>query len=117
MADYVLLEQSELNNQIRIVVHSTVPAGSNVAGTTWKDALVSSVDTTSRVPAALLPAGRQTALNNGDLYEWEFSFEDDANKTPANRLAALEAAISARESAELQRMANRLRYFGHVGSI
>lgn len=117
MADYVLLEQSELNNQVRIVVHSTVPTGSNQAGMTWKDALVASVDTTSRVPAALLPAGRQTALDAGDLYEWELSFEDDANKTPANRLAALEAEIASRESAELQRMANRLRYYGHVGSI
>lgn len=117
MADYILLEQSEKNNQVRIVVHSSVPAGSNQAGVTWKDALVASTDTTSSVPASLLPAGRQTLLDNGDLYEWEFSFEDDANESPATRLTDLEAEITARESAELDRMGNRLRYYGHTGSV
>lgn len=118
MPDYILLEGSPLNNRVRVVVHSDVPPGNNAVGVAWSDALVGHLDSTvSRVPAAFLPAGRQTALDNGTVYEWEFTFSDDANKTPANRLTALEAEISAKESDEQTRLANLLRFYGHTGSI
>lgn len=118
MADYVLLEGSPKNNQIRVVVHTTVPNGNNQAGTPWGQALVGSLESTvSRVPPSFLPVGRQAELDAGSVYEWEFSFEDDANANANSRVTNLESEIVAREAAESARMQNRLRYFGRTGSV
>jgi hypothetical protein len=118
MADYVLLGGAPLNDRIRVVVHSTVPGGNNEVGVAWSQALVDHLgDTTSVVPASILPAGRQAALDTGSVYEWEFTFVDDANATPAARQSNLETEIQIRESAEITRLQGILRYFGKTGSV
>ena len=68
MASYVLLGGAPKGNSQRIVVHTDVPAGTNQAGVSWGDALVGYLgDTTSVVPLSILPAGRQTDLDSGNL--------------------------------------------------
>lgn len=118
MADYVLLESAGLNNRIRVVVHTTVPNGNNAVGNTWKSALVEYLgDTASQVPVSVLPVGRQADLDAGDVYEWSFSFEDDANAPTPTRLANLEAEILALEAGELSRLQNVLRYWGRTATV
>lgn len=118
MADYIVLESSTKNNQIRVVVHTDVPNTNNAAGQNWRTVLTEYLEsTTSRVPVARLPVGRQADLDTGVKYEWEMTHEDDANDTPANRIASLEAAIQAEESSELTRLQNTLNYWGQTGTV
>lgn len=118
MADYVLLGGGARNNLVRVVVHSTTPAGNNAVNVAWSTALVGHLESTvSVVPASLLPPGRQADLDAGTVYEWEFTHEDDAGKTPAERLASVEAAVLAREANEQTRLANLLRYWGFTGTV
>ncbi len=118
MADYVLLEGSDKNNRIRVIVHSDVPAGNNAVGVAWSDALVGFLsDTVSVVPVSLLPPGRQAELDAGTKYEWSLSFEDDANESPVTRLANIEAAVAVGEADQIAELSNRLRYWGKVGTV
>jgi hypothetical protein len=92
--------------------------GNNEVGVAWSAALVDYLESTvSVVPVSILPVGRQADLDAGAVYEWEFTFADDADGTPANRIANLETAILAGEAGEVVRLQNILRYFGKTGSV
>lgn len=119
MADYLILDTSQANNSSRVVVHSTIPAGNNAVGNTWQSVLAAMQGglVQSAVPASLMPPGRQAELDSGAVYEWVFQAEYDANATPANKQAVVEAQIAAREATELSRLQNTLRFWGFTGSI
>lgn len=118
-SQYVVLEQADEANVVRVVVHTDVPAtGTNQVGTQWQTAVSQwRAGAASAVPVAILPAGRQTDLDNGLFHEWSLSVEYDRNETNANKQAALEAEISARAADELTEMQNILQFWGATGSV
>jgi len=64
-----------------------------------------------------MPGGRQADLDTGTRFEWVINVGYDANATPANKLAAVEAAITADEPSRLAYFQNRLRFWGQTGSV
>lgn len=116
---YVILETGSLNNRSRVAVHTDIPAGTNAVGTTWQQALVDFQGTpvTSVVPDSIMPGGRQAELDAGSKYEWTLSAVYDANASNANKLLAVEAQITAEESAMLDDLQDKLRFWGQTGTL
>ena len=135
MADYILLESPESgttgtkHDRIRIVVHTAIPGSGpnseNEVKVKWRDAIVGWVgsraevpgDLTSIVPVSVLPTGVQADLDTGALYEWEFTYVDDANLPKLQRVTNLEIQIADREAAELERVQGILDFYGKTGSV
>ena len=118
-SQYVLLDGSDEDNTVTVAVHTDVPStGTNAAGVQWQTVVSQFVDgKPSVVPAAILPANRQSELDAGTRYEWTFTAEYDRNLSNADKRNALEADITAREAELLSELQNRLRFWGATGSI
>ncbi len=115
--EYVVTTNADRGHRVSGFAHSTVPLGDNAAGTPWSQALVEPLgDTTSQVPASILPPGRQALLDAGSVFEWGFTVSIDANGLPAEKTATVEAWLVATEDAELTVLQNRLQFWGHTGS-
>lgn len=118
--EYVILTNSDKGNLISGFAHSVVPAGNNVPGTPWSQALTEYLATTingtvSQVPSSVLPGGRQVELDNGTKYEWPFRVGVNANDTDGAKEATVEAALVAEEAEIIVELQNRLRFWGRTG--
>jgi len=119
MADYIVLTTDSRNNSSRVVIHSITPIGTNEVGKTFAQAIVDERATptfTSAVPASELPGGRQVALDNGTVFEWEKNIDYNANDLPAAKQAVIEAEINATEPQMLEDIQDRMRFYGFVGT-
>jgi hypothetical protein len=119
MADYIVLTTGNLNNESVVVVHSVIPAGTNVAGKTWAQALVDERGGgpfVSAVPASELPGGRQAALDAGTVFEWVKTYGYNANATNVDKQATIETAINVDEPQMLEDVQDRLRFYGFIGT-
>lgn len=115
--EYVILTNSDRGHRISGFAHSVVPVGDNAAGTSWSQALIEYLETTtSQVPSSVLPAGRQTELDSGAKYEWPFTVGVNANDNPAGKEATVQAFLVAEESKILSELQNRLDFWGKTGS-
>ena len=118
MADYILLESADKQNQVRVVAHLAVPNSNNAVGVKWRDAVAAYVDdTTSAVPVSILPAGVQANLDSGAVYEWSGTVEFDANLSNADKLAAVDTWVADGEADEFTRLQSILEFYGKTGSI
>lgn len=120
--DYYTLEGSGLGNSVRVVIHIDVPGSNNAAGIPWQTVapefkLSTRGSTISVVPTTLLEPGGQAGLDAGTLYESEFRVADDANATPAVRVANLEAAVVTEASDVLATLQKALNYWGQKGAV
>ncbi len=116
--EYVILTNSDKGNRISGFAHSDVPSGDNIAGTPWSQALIEHLEsTTSQVLSSVLPAGRQTELDAGSKYEWPFTVGVNANDTPVDKEATVQAELVIEESEILSELANRLQFWGKTGSV
>lgn len=105
-------------NTYRIVVHAPTPAGNNLAGVSWINAIANSGSGGTSMPVGNGPGqianAEATDVANGSVIEASFQFTDDPNWTAAERNARLDAEATklvAETQAELQK---RLKYFGAV---
>ncbi len=115
--DYVILTNSDKGHRISGFAHSDVPNGKNEANTFWTQALIEYLESTvSQVPSSVLPAGRQTELDSGTKYEWLFTVGVNANDTPADKEATVQAFLVAEEADILAELQNRLDFWGKTGS-
>ncbi len=125
MADYILLESADKQNQVRVVVHTPVPNSNNAVNVKWRDAVVAWVgsrtdpvgDMTSVVPVSLLPAGVQAARDAGVVYEWEGTVRFDANISNTAKLAAIDTWVADNEADEFARLQSILEFYGKTGSV
>ncbi len=128
MADYILLEGGDMDEWVRVVVHTDIPTtgpnAKNAVNVKWSDAIIGyapvtkePLGTTSVVPTSFLPTGRQALLDAGEIWESEFRMDDNANLTPAERLTNIETAVAQHSSDELARLRKLLNYYGKVGSV
>ena len=128
MAQYIVLEGGEKDEWTRVVVHTNIPGSGpnseNAVLVKWRDAIVGlaprfkePLGTTSVVPIAFLPSGRQAQLDTGELWESEFRMDDSAKLDPVARQTNIETAVLEHSSAELDRLKKILNYYGKVGSV
>ena len=120
MTQYYALAGSARGNSVKVVIHIQVPGTNNAAGVAWSSIAADyktsrTGDTVSEVPASMLEAGAQAALDAGTLYEHEFRVEDDINAPPATRLVNLETAVTAEAITQLAILQNQLNYWGQKG--
>ncbi len=116
MAEYVILTNSDKGNRISGFAHTVVPSGNNSVGTPWSQALIEYLDSTvSQVPSSVLPVGRQTELDAGSKYEWPFTVGVNANDTPTNKEATVQAFLVAEEPEIIAVLENRLEFWGKTG--
>ena len=117
MSEYHVLNDPPEGNNLRVVVHTTVPVGTNSAQPTaveWADAIVGNAVTpiTSQVPD-LDPVLH--GLTTGTIVETIIRVPDDRNAS--NRLTQLKtdtAAEQARVAADLQVV---FKYWGAEGDV
>ena len=124
MADYILLESADKQNQVRVVVHTAVPNSNNAVGVKWRDAVVAWIEsqipgqgTTSVVPVSMLPAGVQADLDAGAVYEWEGTVLFSAKLSNAAKLAAIEMWVLAGDNAEFTQLQSILEFYGKAGTV
>lgn len=120
MPDYLILGTSQKNDRSVVVVHTTTPGGTNTAGVTWVQCLIDQLDGQpfdSLVPASVMPAGRQAALDAGTVFEWSFTSVYDANDSAVAKQTEVENQIQAKEADILTEKQNELRFWGHTGTV
>ena len=124
MAQFVVLQVSD-NDVVNgyaytptSLIVSTFGSANNSANTPWESVIVAYLattrnnGTTSRYPS--IPAGIQSQLDAGTLFEWAWSKDVDPNDTPQDKLATVKAHINAVEAASVGKIIKRLQYWGHV---
>ena len=128
MADYILLESADKQNQVRVVAHTAIPGNgpnsNNAVGVKWRDALVGWITsqtpgqgTTSVVPVSMLPAGVQADLDTGAVYEWGDDIDFDANLSNTDKLTEIETWVAVRDTVEFARLQSILEFYGKTGTV
>ena len=115
MANYHILAGRPDGNQLRVAFHLPVPSGDNAVGISYQNALALHLggEHISAVPASLLSAGEQTALNAGGLYEHIWQFDTRPEMTLLEKREALDARYTDFASAIISQLQDRLEYYGY----
>jgi len=118
--EYKTTTTTKLKNSVSGFAYSVVPAGTNVAGTTWKVALTEFLtdrdgDTASKAPS--LPAAvTQVELDAGDFVEWPFTVDTlNADDTDIDKETELQAQLLVKEVDILADLQAQLNFWGREG--
>lgn len=88
----------------------------NKAGTAWETAIVDYLNQSrhngTEARFVGLPAAYQTALDSGTWFEWSFTVSFPVGATDAEKLATLKADVNDQEADMIQKMIERLQYWG-----
>jgi hypothetical protein len=100
----------------QIIIHTSVPTGSNSAGVLWSDALKSTgrartIMTEGAGPGQITPE-EKALVEAGTLFETVGEMLFDPTWTNAQRNAAIDAEAQNQSSAASAAVANALKYFG-----
>lgn len=108
MPEIFILNGDNRGQSYQIVFHIPVLDISNNANTSYHTLISQHEDTQSIVPG--LPAGIQTKLTNGELYEYSFSF----NRNPVLSDAAEELKVLYNELKPkiLMALQNKYKFYG-----
>lgn len=115
MSNYHILAGRPDGNQLRVVFHLSVPDEVNSVGTNYHAALAMHLggEQLSAVPASLLGAGEQTALNNGELYEVVWAFDTNPEMTLLDKRDILDAKYMDFASGIISQLQIQLGYYGY----
>ena len=119
MSDFHVLEVSERKDVARIAIHVTTPAGNNAAGKSYASA---AKEYQGGSPVTAVPwlvatnPTEATAITNGSVVEVLERVEFNGMNTNAQKLAALQAHVSARKAAIASRLQEILRFWGFDGT-
>ncbi len=113
--EYKTTTTTKLKNRISGFAYSVVPAGNNVAGVTWKLALTEFLGVTLSKAPSLPAAVTQVQLDAGDLVEWPFSIEVNANLIDADKETAVQAQLLVEEVDVLADLQSQLNFWGREG--
>lgn len=125
MAHYKVLKSGDAGGVRHVwgMAYSAVPGTNNDAGIPWSQVVVEYATfrnlrrgingTAARIPVA--PA-IQAQLDAGTLFEWGlWHVEFPTSFTGPQAIAEVRAGVNAQEAAEIARLADELRYWGHEG--
>lgn len=122
MSHYVVLRTFDdgTDRHVHGLAYTTVPGGSNDAGTpwpevvagyaTWRNRRYGGFGTQSVIPVDPVI---QAQLDAGTLFEWRFDVTFPTSHTNPQAIAAIEAGIDAQEAAMVAELSATLRYWGH----
>lgn len=103
-------------NLFTAVVHSPTPVGNNSAGVSWATAIQN-----SGMATTILPVGNGAGQNTqseanqiaaGTVFETVVPYEDDPNRTNAERLADLDLRASQAVAEQQAGLQAKLKFFG-----
>jgi len=104
----------------RVVMHFDVPDINNAVAVNFRTALINSgLATTTVLPdgdgtEGTISAAEKTDLTNGVKFEHVFSLDlDDSGTTTSSRIASLQAAYARENTAVVDNVKSRLKFFGH----
>ena len=119
MSDYHILAGRPDGNQLRVVFHLPVPDESNAVGVNYRVALAmhKGSQQPSIVPASLLGADEQTALDDGVLYELVWAFDTNPEMTLLDKRDALDAKYADLASSVISQLQTRLGYYGYSRDV
>lgn len=104
------------NNLYTVVVHATVPAGNNSAGTTWADAIKNSGLATSILTvgtgAGQILQNEMNQITGGTIVEGSFQWGDDPAWSNAERQADLDLRATQLTTELLTSLQKQFKYFG-----
>ncbi len=113
MSDIHVLQGNVQENIWKCAFHITVPDITNDASVSYRAILVDFEDTVSKVPG--LPAGEQTDLDNGALYE---EVKDvHTSQDHADRLQDVRDAYSQWEAEVLSQLQSRYLFTGKTINV
>ena len=111
MSNIHIKELDIKNKTVSCVFHIPVPAGNNSAGVVWTTAVKNSLN-----PIAEMSYNNQTentAIENGEMLETAVTVRfSSISITDAQRLAEVEAKYETESVILLQKLANKLKFFG-----
>lgn len=115
MARIHILEGSGLN-LYRVVVHDAAPAGDNVVGVAWSDAIKNSGNNVSQMTVGNGPGQIATAENNnvtnGTVIEGSFVWQNNPTWTNAERQADMDLRATQLIQELQDTLQARLRLYG-----
>jgi hypothetical protein len=101
-----------------VVVHAAAPAGNNLAGVPWADAIKNSGRAVSILTvgtgAGQIGNAEMNQITNGATIEGSFAWGDDPAWTNAERQADLDVRATQLVTALLARYQQELKYFGFI---
>lgn len=104
----------------RVVVHTPTPAGNNLAGTSWIDAVKNSGTAESSMTPGVGPGqitnSELNNIQNGTVIEGTFVWGDDPTWTNAQRQADLDLRANQMVAELLTNLQHKLNYFGFTRS-
>ena len=109
MANYHIMEVSESGKTVRVVMHIPTPAGNNLAGKAYAQAIIEDADASKVSVVPGIGAAEVTALANGTLAEREVNFSTSLGATNAVKQAQLDTLYTF-TSAQVQEFIRR-RYW------
>ncbi len=120
--EYRITTNADKENLVSGFAYSVIPAGNNEAPMTWKAALVEYLIDTSAAGSTVseapsLPAAvTQAQLDSGDILEWPFGVDVDADLAPGAKETLVKDFLVAEEPNTITVLQNRLRFWGREGS-
>lgn len=120
MSDYHIRNTDLKLKTVQCVFHIPIPATNNAVGVSWRDALVLSLggaDAITSVLTDITPA-EESAMKAGSIYENVATVRfSSLELTNAERLAEVEAAYTATETAILAEKQITLNFYGKAGDV
>ena len=111
MANIHIKELDLKNKTVNCIFHVPVPVANNGAGIPWSNVVKNSLN-----PIAEMSYNDQTentAIENGEILETSVTVRfSSTSLTDAQRLAEIEAKYEAESVILLQKLANKLKFFG-----
>ena len=117
MSNYHILAGQPDGNQLRVVFHVPVPGTSNVAGISFRDALAMYAQPMSCMPASLLGAGEQEAIDAGALCEVVWEFHTNPEMTLLDKRDIMDAKYTDLVSSVIAQLEERLEYYGYSRDV
>ena len=120
MADYHIRTTDILLKTVRTVFHIPIPATNNAVGVSWQVALVDSLGGADAIDSVLpgISSAELAAMKAGSIYEKAGTTRfSSTNLTNVERLAEVETAYTAAETAVIADFQVTLNFYGKYGDV
>ena len=118
MAIYTILTNAALSNRSNVVVEFDVPTGSNSASVPWRT-IVAEVRTEDGTVNLRKQAdtAHLALLDSGAIVEITLTVEYDANKSDAEKVAVIDAAVVEKVAKFTSEFAALYKFYGTVRTV
>ncbi len=115
--DYHALKASDDGDSITIVAHFPMPAGTNMAGFTYAQALAADPDVVTVSVVPNITTAEQTELDNGTKFERSYQFKTHKGISNAQKQTALDALYPLKLVEEQAILVERYKFYGYSRTV